>query len=288
MVNLPMALTASSDYYFYNIGYLFSVQPSKYGQTPIQDVAAAYGIGQQQGIDLPGVAVGRTDSKATRLRLHALAPKAYPNTTWYVGDDIEMAFGQGSTAVTPLEMTTAYATFLNGGTRYAPQVAAGIVSPGGKLLQRFEPKVMGHVNLNPSITQPILDGLFGVVQNSSGTAFPTFQQYAHFDYSRFSVGGKTGTASNAPGLEPNSWFVGFGPGSAPNYVVLCVIDQGGYGANAAAPVVAQTFNYLATNPVGPVRFPTAVNPPSATAPATQPPAGTPPPAPPTTTTVPGG
>lgn len=273
MVNLPMALAASSDYYFYNIGYLFSVQPSKYGQEPIQRMAAQYGIGMPSGVDLPGVALGRVDSKSVREQLHAQSPKAFPNTTWYVGDDIEMAFGQGSTVMTPLELATAYSTFLNGGTRYAPQVAAGVVSPGGRLITRYSPKVMGRIPLTPATRDPILEGLMGVVQSSEGTAYQTFKDVGRFDQGSFPVGGKTGTASNAPGLEPNSWFVGFGPGKDPSYVVVCVINQGGYGASAAAPVVAKTFNYLATNPVGPVRFPTRSNPPSDQPPVTSPPAG---------------
>ena len=275
MVNLPMAIAASSDYYFYNIGYLFAVQPSKYGTEPIQKMAAQYGIGMPSGVDLPGAALGRVDSKSVREQLHAQSPTAFPNTTWYVGDNIEMAFGQGSTVTTPLEMAVAYSTFVNGGTRYAPQVAAGVVSPGGRLISKNEPRVTGKIPLTPAIKDPIMQGLMGVVQDQEGTAFETFRQFGHFDMAAFPVGGKTGTASNAPGLEPNSWFVGFGPGSDPSYVVVCVINQGGYGAAAAAPVVAKVFNYLAANPVGPVQWPTAANPPSNTPPTTNPPAGTP-------------
>ncbi len=285
LVNLPGALTVSSDYYFYNLGYLFSVQESKYGTEPIQKTAAAYGLGVPSGIDLTGASTGRVDSAAVRQQLHAASPKNFPNTTWYVGDNIEMAFGQGSTVVTPLEMAIAYSTLLNGGTRYAPQVAAGIVSPNGKVAYKYTPRVTGHISLNPGITDPIIEGLLGVVNDPHGTAFPSFQQYAHFDMKSFQVGGKTGTASNVKGQEPNSWFVGFGPGTNPSYVVVCVIDQGGYGASAAAPVVANIFNYLAVNPVGPVVFPTGSSPPSNTAPSTVPPAGTPPPT--TTTTTPG-
>ena len=271
-VNLTGALTASSDYYFYNLGYLFAAQTTKYGKQPIQDVAAQYGLGQASGIDLLGGSVGRVDSAIERQKLHASAPKAFPNTTWYQGDNIEMAFGQGATAVTPLEMAIAYSTFLNGGTRYAPEVAAGLVSSSGELIRQYPPRVTGHVALTPAISDPILQGLLGVVQSPNGTAYETFKQYAHFNEATFSVGGKTGTASNSPGQEPNSWFVGFGPNPNPQYVVVCVIDQGGYGASAAAPVVAQTFNWLATNPVGPVKFPTASSPATATPPTTNPPA----------------
>lgn len=271
-VNLPLALSVSSDYYFYNLGYLFSIQSSTFGQTPIQDTAHALGLGVPTGIDLDGEATGRIDSKDERAKLHAQDPTAFPNTSWYVGDDIEMAFGQGGTVVTPIQMATAYSTFLNGGTRYAPELANAVVSPSGKIVTTYEPRVEGHIDLNDSIRNPILDGLIGTVNNPKGTAYPTFQQWAHLP-SDFVVGGKTGTASNAPGLEPNAWFVGFGPGQDPQYVVCVVIGQGGYGAAAAAPVVAQIFNYLATNPVGPVVYPTAANPPSTTAPATNPPAG---------------
>jgi len=271
-VNITGALTASSDYYFYNLGYLFAAQTTKYGKQPIQDIAAQYGLGQASGIDLLGGSVGRVDSAIERQKLHASAPKAFPNTTWYQGDNIEMAFGQGATAVTPLEMAIAYSTFLNGGTRYAPEVAAGLVSSSGELIRQYPPRVTGHVELTPAISDPILQGLLGVVQNPKGTAYEVFKQYSHFSPANFSVGGKTGTASNVPGQEPNSWFVGFGPNPNPQYVIVCVIDQGGYGASAAAPVVAQTFDWLATNPVGPVKFPTASSPASATPPTTNPPA----------------
>jgi penicillin-binding protein 2 len=283
-VNLPLALTRSSDYYFYNLGYLFSINESRFGQTPIQDTAHELGLGRSTGIDLPSESVGRIDSKAVRLALHQASPKNFPTTTWYTGDNVEMAFGQGATAVTPIEMATAYSTLLNGGTRYAPEVAAGIVDSSGKIVITYQPRAVGHIALNASITDPIIQGLLGVVNDSSGTAYPSFQQYAHYDQNSFVVGGKTGTASNQPGQEPNSWFVGFGPNPNPQYVVVCVIDQGGYGASAAAPVVAQIFNYLATNPVGPVVFPSPVNPPSYSAPQTNLPAGTVFPAPATTTT----
>ena len=68
----------------------------------------------------------------------------------------------------------------------------------------------------------------------------------------YPVAGKTGTADVAAGKEPNAWFVGFGPvnhaANQPEYVVAVVVDHGGYGAQAAAPAVAQIFNYLYAEP----------------------------------------
>ncbi len=252
LINLPEALTRSSDYYFYNLGYLFWANRGRYGETPIQNVAAGYGLGQYTNIDLPNETQGRVDSPTVRRQLHAAAPKAFPNVAWYTGDNIEMAFGQGTTAVTPIELATAYATFANGGTRYTPEVAAAVLDPHGKVVERYLPRVVGHVSLPARVRGPILEGLTGVVENPAGTAYYPFHHYVHFSLANFPIAGKTGTASNAPGQEPNSWFVGFGPIAHPKYVVLCVIGQGGYGANAAAPVVAETFNYLVAHPVTPV------------------------------------
>jgi penicillin-binding protein 2 len=244
-IDLSTALTVSSDDFFYNLGALFYQQSAKYGQTPIQDQAAQYSLGQLTGIDLPNEVQGRVDSQAVRAKLHAMSPKGFPNTTWYTGDNIEMAFGQGATAITPIEQAVAYSTFANGGTRYAPQVAAAVVSPSGKVVKKFTPQVTGHVALSPTNYQTLLTGFVGVVQRANGTA----SGVAGLGTFPGGVAGKTGTADTVPGKEPTAWFVGFGPTANPQYVVVCVIDQAGFGVTAAAPVVGQIFSYLAAHPV---------------------------------------
>jgi penicillin-binding protein 2 len=246
-LNISEALTVSSDDFFYNLGALFYDQSATYGQTPIQDQAAQYSLGQLTGIDLPGEVAGRVDSQAERQKLHALNPTAFPDTTWYTGNNVEMAFGQGSTEITPIEQAVAYSTFVNGGTRYAPQIAAAIDSPSGKLIKQIAPQVTGHVAISPSNYNALLAGFKGVVQNPNGTAYGSFQGSL---WPVSDLAGKTGTADTEAGKEPTAWFIGFTP--TPQYVVVCVIDQAGYGATAAAPVVKTIFNYLATNPVGAV------------------------------------
>jgi penicillin-binding protein 2 len=231
------------------------------------------------GIDLPNEVVGRVDSQTERQKLHQQAPAAYPNTTWYTGDNVEMAFGQGATALTPIEQAVAYATFANGGTRYAPQVASEVVNPTtGKVVHTFAKSVLGHVDLPPSVSEPILQGLEGVISNPKGTAYAAFGGFP----ANWNLAGKTGTATNPGANEPNSWFVAFGPNPNPQYVVLAVIDQGGYGAEAAAPLVRSIFDYIVANPVGGVKTPTLSSPPTLTAPVSNPPFGTPT----TTTTTP--
>jgi len=208
------------------------------------------------------------DSQATRQKLHQEAPAAFPNTSWYTGDNIEMAFGQGATVLTPIEQAVTYATFANGGTRFAPQLASEIVDPlTGKVIKKLAPQVTGHVAISPTNYSAILQGLEGVIANPSGTAYGAFTGFP----SAWNLAGKTGTASNQANQEPNSWFVAFGPNPNPQYLVLAVIGQGGYGASAAAPLVRTIFNYIAANEPqisSPVKTPTPSSPPSDTVPTT--------------------
>ena len=148
--DLATALTVSSDSYFYNLGELFWEGRATYGANAIQNVAAQYGEGVSTGIDLPNEGVGRVDSQTEREKLHKEAPAAFPNTTWYTGDNVEMAFGQGATALTPIEQAVAYATFANGGTRYAPEVASEIVDPTtGKVVTQIRAEGPGAREPSP-------------------------------------------------------------------------------------------------------------------------------------------
>ncbi len=274
------ALTVSSDSFFYHLGDMFWQARSQYGDTPIQNEGTAYGEGTITGIDLPGEAQGRIDSEAIRAKLHAENPKGFPYAaSWFSGDNVEMAFGQGETVLTPIEQAVAYSTFANGGRRYAPQVASEVVDPvTGKVVKKLEPQQTGTVTISPTNYQAMLQGFEGVISNVNGTAYSDFQGFP----SSWNLAGKTGTASNQAGQVPNSWFVAFGPNPNPQYLVLAVIDQGGYGAQAAAPLVRNIFDYIVANPLSAtVKTPTPSNPASQTAPASNPPLGTP-----TTTTTP--
>lgn len=245
-LDVSKALTVSSDVFFYNLGADFWDSRSKYGDTPIQDMAAKYGYGQPSGIDLPNSSDGQVDSPQLTQLLHREYPAAYPATQWYLGDNVEMAFGQGATLVTPLEQADAFATFADGGTRYVPEMAAGIVSPSGKVVEQIQPKVESKVPLPPSTYDAMLTGFEGAVQSTDGTAAADF---TGFNFNTWDLAGKTGTADVAAGStkQPTAWFVAFGgPKNDPSerYTVAVEIDQAGYGASAAAPVARDVFNYL--------------------------------------------
>src|SRR6202023_884114 len=95
-----------------------------------------------------------------------------------------------------------------------------------------------------------LQGFEGVVRDTKGTASSAF---AGFPLSSFPVAGKTGTATTQE-QQPNSWFVGWGPLPKPQYLIAVVVQGGGFGSLAAAPVVRQGFDYLVAHPESPVRL----------------------------------
>jgi penicillin-binding protein 2 len=247
-IDVTTALTVSDDVFFYTLGADYWYDSATYGQTPIQQIAEKYGFGQVTGIDLPNEYSGQVDSPRLRQIQHSEAPLAFPSTYYGIGDNIEMAFGQGETLVTPLQEAVVYGTFAADGTRYAPQVVNSIVSPTGKVVKSFKPRVMAHVSLPSSTYDPILAGLEGAIYSPNGTAYGAFQ-----GYDGMHLAGKTGTATESANsnVQPTAWFVAFGPTppATPQYVVAVVIDQAGYGAAAAAPVAREIFTYLTSHPV---------------------------------------
>ncbi|NNN20504.1 MAG: hypothetical protein HKL80_00685, partial [Acidimicrobiales bacterium] len=253
-LNIIKALAASDDVFFYTLGYQFYAKAGQYGSTPIQDMANKYGFGEITGISLPGEQSGRVDSLATREALYKAAPKAFNPPGWYTGDNIEMAFGQGETVITPLQLADAYATFANGGTRFAPKIAAAAVTPNGVLAKSYPSVVKDRVPLPSSTRGPMLTGFEEAISAPFGTVGATgaFNGFP----SSFPLAGKTGTAQTNH-VEPDALLVVFGPANTPKYVVAVVIDQGGYGAQADSPVVKAVFNYLISHTIGPIVLPKA-------------------------------
>jgi len=288
IVTVRLALTESDDFFFYTMGLQFWLDKARFGQTAIQNVAHAYGFGVPTGIDLPDESSGRVDSLPVHQQLHKATPTGYPNGSWYPGTNIEMAFGQGGTVVTPIEEAQAYATFADHGVKHQPQVIGSVVAPSGKVVKTVQPEVTGHVAMSAWNYQAMLQGFVGVTHTPKGTAYGTFQQYSHVP-STYVIAGKTGTATVGTShvRAPNAWFVGFGPVNGPTqYVVAVAVAQGGYGAVAAAPAVANIFNYLYTNPPpASLALPTPASQPSLSPAPSNPPAGTPPPTTTTTTTT---
>jgi penicillin-binding protein 2 len=250
-VNLQRALTVSSDAYFYNIGATLWEGRTHYGDDALQNAATDLGFGTPTGIPLPNESGGRIPDQASRKKLHAENPKAFPNGDWFTGDNVNTAIGQGDVAVTPLQLANAYATFANGGTVWQPRIALKITDQAGKVVQALPPLQTRHVDLPGAWRDPMLAGFEGVVSDGDGTAHAAF---VGFPLAVHQIAGKTGTAQ-VQGKQPTSVFASFAPAANPTFVVTAFMEQAGYGADAAAPVVRRIYEGLFGLPILPVTLP---------------------------------
>ncbi|MBM3675109.1 MAG: penicillin-binding protein 2 [Actinobacteria bacterium] len=237
-VNLARALTVSSDVFFYTIGgdLYYRQRRDLPGGDAFQETARAYGFGALTGIALPSEQSGRVPDAAWKEQINQANPAAFPYPDWLPGDNIQFAVGQGDVLTTPLQLANAYAAFGNGGTLFQPRVAAEITDAAGKAVSTPEPIVIRQVP-TPGRAE-IIDGLTGAVYAPKGTAVEVFSGFPEGI-----VSGKTGTAQVA-NKQNTSWFVGMTPAAAPRYVVLAVVEEGGYGAATAAPIVRRVMQAI--------------------------------------------
>ena len=144
--------------------------------------------------------------------------------------------------MTPLQLADAYEAFANGGTLYSPNIASAILAPGGtgQVVRTIEPRTLRTIDMPPNVRDPIFEGLVGVTQDEDGTAYGSFLGFPE----GWTVGGKTGTAE-VSGKTDTALFAGFGPAISPKYVAVAVLEESGFGARAAAPVVRAIFEPLA-------------------------------------------
>ena len=246
-VDLPHALTVSSDVYFYTIGgdLYYKQRHQQQDGDALQKTAREFGFGSLTGVALPNEASGRVPDAAWKQKIHEEKPKAFPYPDWQPGDNIQSAIGQGDLLVTPMQLATVYATFANGGTRFSPRLADAVYDVRGHKVRDLPAIELGHVEIpNP---EALLAGFTGVVESSKGTAAGAFAGLP-----AGLAAGKTGTAQVA-GKENTSWFVGMTPAASPRYVVLAVVEEGGYGAQTAAPIVRAVIEQLNDLPMTPVR-----------------------------------
>jgi penicillin-binding protein 2 len=220
-VALRQALQVSSDVFFYTMGARLNGESGD----PLQRYARKLGIGRRTGIDIPGEFKGLLPTPQWRDRLFKERKTDRP---WTIGDNVNLAVGQGDLQATPLQMATAYSTVINGGKVPRPHVGLEVEDAAGRTLQRIDPGAARHVKISPGNRQAILDGLHLAASAAGGTSADVFRGFPHPVY------GKTGTAER-PGQEDQSWYVCYVPDGKRPIVVAVTIEQGGFGAEAAAP-----------------------------------------------------
>ena len=241
LVDVAKALTVSSDVFYYWLGERFWDSRGSLGQAAIQDVGRSLGMGEYTEIDLPFESNGRVSDPAGRQKLHKDNPEAFPFPEWYTGDNLNIAVGQGDTAITPLQLTNSYASFINGGTVYAPRVGNAVLDRQGQEIRKVEAKVLRRTDIPAGIREPLLAGFRGVIADPLGTGFGAF---SGFPLAAFPVAGKTGTAE-VGGKQDTSLFTAYAPADSPRYAVSAVLEESGLGASAAGPVVRRVFEAIA-------------------------------------------
>lgn len=239
-VDLRTSLSRSSDTYFYSLGEKFWTERDEFSETAIQDVASLFGLGLHTGIDLPAEDSRELPTPARRIEQHDNNPDAFPRRTWYTGDTVNLAIGQGDLVVTPLQLANSYAMIATNGVRYQPQVLAEILDgETGEIIREAQPKLAAEESLNPVAMEAIRDGLAGTT--TFGTAARAFEGFPIWVYP---IAGKTGTAQ-VTGKADFSLFAGYGPTSSPKFAVATILEEAGFGSDAAGPATRKIFEYLA-------------------------------------------
>jgi penicillin-binding protein 2 len=247
VLDITHAIQVSSDNFFYNLGRLMNSARS--GGGPLQQWARAYGIGQPTGIDLGGENGGilptpRWREQRDQLEVQCEHRRHIPNCgiadgrPWSVGDNENLAVGQGDLEATPLQLGVAYSAIENGGTVVRPHVGLEVESPDGTTLQRIDPAPARHVSINSVNLDAIRAGLHLAASQSGGTSADVF---AGWPQDRYPVYGKTGTAQHSNQAD-QSWYVCFVPDPHRPIVVVVTVEQGGFGAAAAAPAARQILS----------------------------------------------
>jgi penicillin-binding protein 2 len=230
-LSLRRALQVSSDVFFYHLGA--ELNSAGNGQQ-LQRWASTLGIGRTTGIDLPGEQPGLLPTPAWRNRLYK---KKLTDRPWTIGDNVNLSIGQGDVLANPLQMAVAYAAVANGGYIVKPHLGLRVEDNAGRALQEFRSPSRRRVNIKASYRQAILDGIQAAAEQPSGTSYPVFKDFP------IKIAGKTGTAQRN-GQADQSWYVALAPYPNPRYVIAVTIENGGFGAEAAAPAAKQIIGKL--------------------------------------------
>jgi penicillin-binding protein 2 len=244
-LQLPRALTVSSDVFFYQLG-----EQLNFKNGALQDWAHKLGLGRRTGIDIPGEFAGLIPDAEWRDKgydaYRKCTAKAHvPQGTtealykcggiersWTTGDNVSLAVGQGDLQATPLQLAEAYSTIVNGGKVVRPHLGLRIEDGNGVLLEELHMPIRRRVHFDPAYRDAIMQGLHGAATAAGGTSadvFATFpQRYRNLLY------GKTGTAERQPNPD-QSWYACYVADPLKPIVVVTTIERGGFGAETAAP-----------------------------------------------------
>jgi penicillin-binding protein 2 len=231
-VDLHKAIVQSCDVYFYQLG-------PRLGVDRIAKWSRAFGLGEKSGLALDDERSGLipdTEWKRKRYR-----------QPWFPGETVSVAIGQGYVTVTPLQLANMMAAVANGGTVYRPRIVSKIESTDGATIREYGPEKIRTIKVSSTTLQRVRTALADVVRGPGGTGGAARSSIVE-------IAGKTGTAQVvemkgaylkseqlAYFSRDHAWFVSYAPAQSPQIAVAVLVEHGGHGGEAAAPMAKKVI-----------------------------------------------
>ncbi len=238
-VDMTRSIVASSNVYYYSLANEMGVDLMHEQLTP-------FSFGVKTGIDVEGEVTGVLPSTAWKKKYY----KKPEQQRWYAGETISLGIGQGYNNFTMLQLASATATLVSGGQRFKPRLVREIEDAITAQRKRVASDALEPLPIKPEHAELIRKALYGVTQQGTSTRVFVGAPYAS--------GGKTGTAQavgvkqnekyNAAKLEEHkrdhSLYIAAAPIDAPTVVLAVVVENAGFGSEAAAPMARRVFDFL--------------------------------------------
>ena len=237
-VDLYRSIVVSSDTFYYMLA-------NDMGIDAIAGFMKNFGFGERTGIDLEGEARGVLPSPEWKLKRF----RRPEQQKWYAGETISIGIGQGYNAYTPVQLAQAVAALADDGAMYRPRLVSHIDNLRTGERRSLEPQLVRRIALRPENVEFVKRAMAGV--NKEGTGARAFAG------AEYTSGGKTGTAQLvgikqneryderkvAERLRDHSLFIAFAPVEAPRIALAVLVENGGFGARAAAPIARAVLDY---------------------------------------------
>lgn len=238
-VDMNRAIMVSNDTYFYMVAH-------DLGVNAIADFMKPWGFGQITGIDIPGEARGILPSTEWKRKAY----RKPEMQRWYEGETISLGIGQGYNSFTILQLAHAVATLADNGVVMKPHLVKEIENPITHDTHLTVPHESGRIDVKQSDIDVVKRGMENVMMNPSGTAYKVFAN------APYESAGKTGTAQvfslqgsnyRAHGLSEklrdHALFIAFAPVDHPKIALALIVENGGWGAESAAPIARRVMDY---------------------------------------------
>jgi penicillin-binding protein 2 len=248
-VDMYKSIVVSCDTYYYVLA----------SETDIDDTArflSQLSFGHKTGIDIEGELTGVLPSREWKRNRFAGEKYREEHRKWYTGDSISAGIGQGYNAFTPMQLAEAIAIVANNGVAFRPHLVKSIVNPKTREERNVAPEPTHTISARPEHIAIIRNALVGV--NKEGTSAQAFRG------AQYTSGGKTGTAQvfSLKGekytahkvderLRDHAWFITYAPADQPKIALAVLVENGGFGAQAAAPIARKVLDYRLLGRVDP-------------------------------------